>query len=324
MADLSSQEGRAQGDPPRLTLAICTYNRADELRKTLQGLERLTAPCAWEVIIVDNGSTDRTLRTARDFASTTTSLRVRIECEPRRGVSFARNRALEAARSGIVVFVDDDMDCDPCLLEAHARAFEDPSVVATGGRVIPCWPSSVDASMPPWLRDAFHNEIGGPTGRYDFGDAVREITRTSGIAFPFTGNMGLRREAALEVGGFRTDLGWSPEGRRIGGEDTDLMKRMSKAYGRILYLPGAVVRHRLSAAHLTEQYYREWHIAYGRASVLMRGRRGALGTLLKIIEQVFRIVRYSLPPIAFLYPKAVRLRKRYQAIGRILQLLGLQ
>lgn len=312
----NSREGQTS---PLATVAICTRNRSPELCLTLEGLARQRCSFDWEILVVDNGSTDGSGERVLEFAGTT-RLCVRMCSEPRRGVSFARNRALDEARGAILVFVDDDMDCDPGLLEVHVRAFEDSSVVATGGRIIPLLPR-FDVSTPRWLREAFHHDIGGPSGRYDFGDAVREVTRASGIVPPFTGNMGLRREVALKAGGFRTDLGWAPDGRRVGAEDIDLMKRMRDGYGRILYLPSAIVRHRLAPHHVTKRYYKNWHLSYGRASVLMRSRPGTLGMLLKLIEQVFRVVRYSLPPMVFFYSKATRYRKRYQAIGRILQLL---
>lgn len=318
---VSSLTNQRQGlRDPVATVAICTRDRVGQLRLTLEGLARQRCSFGWEILVVDNGSTDGSGEAVLEFARAT-HVCVRMCREPRRGVSHARNRALEEARGAVLVFVDDDMDCDPDLLETHVRAFDDPTVAATGGRIIPLLPR-FDTSAPRWLREALHNDIGGPSGRYDFGDAVLEVTRASGIALPFTGNMGLRREVALEAGGFRTDLGWSPDGSRIGGEDTDLMKRLRDGYGRVLYLPAAVVRHRVAPHHVTERYYRDWHLSCGKASVLMRPRRGPLGTLLKLIEQVFRVVRYSLPPISFFYPKSVRLRKRYQAIGRILQLLA--
>ncbi len=92
--------------------------------------------------------------------------------------------------------------------------------------------------------------------------------------------------------------------------------------GRFLYLPEAAVVHRVRPEAATAAYYRTWHIGYGRSSVLMRGRPGPLMSAVKIIEQIFRILRYSLSPVQLLLgSKATRLRKRYQAVGRILELL---
>jgi glycosyltransferase involved in cell wall biosynthesis len=284
---------------------------------TLQGIEKQDCEFPWELIVIDNGSDDGAYEGAREF-SQVSNLRMRVIRETRRGVSYARNCALEEARGEIIVFLDDDMDCNVRLLDAHLAGFEDPLVHATGGRILPRLPDNTS----PWLRNALHEEVGGPTGRYDFGTRIREITPGSGIRMPFSGNLGLRREVVLRAGGFRTDLGWTPEGRRIGSEDTELLHRISKAGGRILYLPDAAVVHRVQADRVTKAYYRTWNIGYGRSSVLMRGRPGPVRTALKVVEQFFRILRYTVFPFSLIFDsRAKRYRKRYQAMGRILELL---
>jgi glycosyltransferase involved in cell wall biosynthesis len=302
----------------KIALAICTLNRSSDLLATLRGVEKQRCAFPWEILVVDNGSEDRSLEAAQEFARNS-SLPMRVISEPRRGISFARNRALAMATADILVFIDDDVDCDPRLLECHVRSFEDPDVLATGGRILPLLPQNT----PKWIRTAVDQEVGGPTTRYDFGEAVTEIRKDSGIGLPLSCNLGLRRGVALKAGGFRTDLGWTATGRRLGGEDTDLLLRLRGLGGRILYLPEARVIHRVQAERVTKAYYRTWHVGYGRASVIRRGRPGPVAAIAKIMEQLFRIVRYSVPPSLFFDSKAKRLGKRYQALGRILQLAGL-
>jgi len=302
-----------------VSLAICSLNRRADLLETVGRLREQRCDASWELLVVDNGSEDGTWEAAREFASTS-PFPMRVIREPRRGVAHARNLALEQGAGEILVFVDDDVDCDPGLLKSHLRAFLDSSVNATGGRIQPRLPeNTVD-----WLRKSIHEEVGGPTTRYDFGDRVAEITVRGRIALPISCNLGLRRALALRVGGFRPDLGFTAEGKRIGGEDTELMIRMSRLPGKILYLPDAKVVHRVQADRVTEAYYKVWNIAYGRASVRMHGRYGPVLGLLKILEQLFRILRYSvLPWSLFRDSRAKRCRKRYQALGRILELLGI-
>ena len=304
----------------RVSLAICTLNRREDLLRTLSVLRGQRCGIPWELVVIDNGSDDGTLEAAREFAAGS-PFPLRLIRESCRGVSFARNRALAEAVGEILVFVDDDVDCDPRLLESHARAFEDPTVHATGGRILPRLPENT----PAWLRASLHEEVGGPTTRYDFGDEVAEIRVKGRIALPISCNLGLRRSLALEAGGFRTDLGFTPEGRRIGGEDTELMMRMSALGGRILYLPEARVVHRVQPERVTAAYYRSWSLAYGRASIRMKGRFGPLAGFVKILEQLFRLLRYTvLPGSLLLDSKARRLRKRWQALGRILELLRIE
>ncbi len=301
----------------RATIAICTLNRKSDLLRTMKGLEGQRCGSAWELLVVDNGSLDGSFQAADRFARKT-PLCVRVVQEPTRGVSHARNRALREAEGEVLVFVDDDMDCDPGLLQAHLEAFVDPSVLATGGRILPRLPDNA----PEWLRASLEEQIGGPLGRYDFGDQAAEIFPRGRIPLPFSGNLALRRRVALEMGGFRTDLGWTEDGRRIGGEDMELMKRFRCRGGKIIYLPDALVIHRVQPERATLTYCRVWHFGQGRASILMRGRPGPLMAVLKVIEQLFRLLRYSILPWSLLRDsKAKRLRKRWQAVGRLLELV---
>src|SRR4051794_1841821 len=105
----------------RLTVAICTWNRADLLAKTLGNLctlDRLPG-ADWELVLVDNGSTDSTRQVADRFAG---RLPLRYVVEPLRGLSNARNRAIREARSDLVVWTDDDVLVGPGWLRAYAGA----------------------------------------------------------------------------------------------------------------------------------------------------------------------------------------------------------
>ncbi len=125
--------------------------------------------------------------------------------------------------------------------------------------------------------------------------------------------------------GFRTDLGYSPlSGRILMSEDNELFQRMLRRGGQVLYVPDALVHHRVRPEAATLAYYRTWNIGYGRSSVRMKGRPGRLGIGLSVLAQLFRILRSSLSPVQWMFAtRAVRIRKRYQAVGRILELLDI-
>ena len=91
-----------------VTVAICTLNRAESLRKTLASLVAMRLPeqMEWEVVVVDNGSTDHTDKVITDFAE---RLPIRREYEPQRGHTPARNRAVGAAKGEYIVWTDDDV-----------------------------------------------------------------------------------------------------------------------------------------------------------------------------------------------------------------------
>src|SRR5436305_6222611 len=106
------------------TIAIATYNRAEELRLTLAGLMKLRTEGAgeYEVLVVGNRCTDQTAEVARTFALSSGG-RVRYVEEPQQGLSHARNRAIAESRYEIITFLDDDVDVYPGWLCALGAAY---------------------------------------------------------------------------------------------------------------------------------------------------------------------------------------------------------
>src|SRR5579872_1336099 len=93
-----------------ITVIVCTYNRCELLRKALCSIaeSRLSIGITWEILIVDNNSSDRTREVIEDFSRAGTC-RVDYLFEPRPGLSNARNAGIQAARGDILVFTDDDV-----------------------------------------------------------------------------------------------------------------------------------------------------------------------------------------------------------------------
>jgi glycosyltransferase involved in cell wall biosynthesis len=120
-----------------VTVAICTFNRAESLRRTLDSLAvmRVARDLAWELIVVNNNSTDHTDAVIAEYRH---RLPMRREFEPRPGLSNARNRAIAAARGEYIVWTDDDVVAGAGWLAAYAEAFRRwPDAVVFGGRIKP-------------------------------------------------------------------------------------------------------------------------------------------------------------------------------------------
>jgi len=303
-----------------LSLVVCTRNRRARLTALLDGLRDQRAPVAWEVLVVDNASDDGTAeaveRQVGDFP-----VPLRLAREPRWGISHARNRGLDEARGRLAVFVDDDVTCHPGFVAAHRRAFASPDVVATAGRVLPRLPQA----PPARLDELFSRAHGGPTSRYDLGDAPLEIGGTSGRPLPVGANMGLRRDAARAAGGFREDLGWARE--RIPGEEEELCRRIAGPSQRLLYVPDACVDHHIEAERLDERYVARWYRGQGRATVLIDPPSGpvdrarlALVALRKATVWELRRRRLRSRSDDVGYARA--LRKAAKTRGRLAQLLA--
>lgn len=300
-----------------ITIIICSYDRRESLARTLDTLALQSRSDAFAVLVIDNNSADGTSEMVEsrieDFP-----VELRVEVEPTQGLSHARNLGLEIAEGDVVVFIDDDVDCPPDFVSAWTNCFEDPTVAAAGGRILPRLPEGT----PDWLRERLAGRNGGPTSRYDFGDTPSDIRTEGPHALPFGANMAMRRELARKAGGFRTDLGWGSSGARlVSGEETELFTRIQREGHRIAYCPSANVVHRIPASRLTSEYLERWYHGYGRASILRRRPRGwkRIGILtsavLDLMQSALTLRRTGSPS-----KRLTALEQRAKAGGRIAEI----
>ena len=301
---------------PGITLVICTYNRRESLSETLDTVADQQFGLPWEVLVVDNNSADGTSAMVSERAASF-PVSLRVEREERQGRSYALNRAIESARGSILVFTDDDVNLRPGFIAAHAGLYADPEVGGGGGRILPIMPDSA----PAWMLEMAERS-GGLAGRYDFGDARREIDREGSMFLPFGANMSLRRELARELGGFRVDLGWGKT--LVPGEEQDLFERVRKKGVRIMYQPEAVVEHRFQSSKATLEYYLQYEAGYGR-SLVLKSELVPLRRLRWTCREALNLLSYSLK--AALGPQEMParvelLRERARARGKLAQLLG--
>ncbi|MGA3169852.1 MAG: glycosyltransferase [Chthoniobacteraceae bacterium] len=242
-----------------ISVIICTYNRADSLRMTLQCcvVLRIPAGVTWELLVVDNNSTDHTARVCEEYAG---KLPLRRIEEKRQGLSMARNRGIKEARGEIVTFTDDDVDVDPDWLAGLSRAATaHPEAAFFGGKVAPIWKEKPAAWMAGHSRDL----LAGVTMDLDLGAAEMPLGRKQ---LPFGANMAFRREAFLKMGSFREDLGMT--GRLFGvHEEIEFMTRLIEAGCIGFYVPGMVVGHRNPPERMTERYMLGWCVGCGRCDV---------------------------------------------------------
>jgi len=124
------------GDAPVISVVIPTYNRSELLRRILSALELQTMPASgYEVIVVDDGSTDGTASVAGEFASRG-SMRVEYVRGAREGPGASRNRGVSSARGGIIAFIEDDVIPEPDWLARAEEYLRDPAVTGVEGRTI--------------------------------------------------------------------------------------------------------------------------------------------------------------------------------------------
>lgn len=254
---------------PTASVIVCTRNRAESLEGCLRTVlaERPARP--WELILVDNASTDDTASIIDCCIETTARVPVKHLTEERLGLSYARNLGVAAARGDLLLFTDDDVLVEPGWIDALCAGFEQEDVAAVGGQVLPEWPHD----PPRWLRGR-HTGILALT---DFGDASRDLLEDD---FPVGANMAIR--SSLVAGDdppFDVRLGHQGS-HYFAYEEFELFLNLRKR-GRLIYRPDAVVRHKILPERMTWKGMRKAivHNGYGsrRAERLRGGPRPGLG-----------------------------------------------
>ena len=164
-----------------ISIIVCTYNRAEKLRSFLVSLaqqERLNSSVAWEIVVVDNNSSDGT-RTVVDDMKKSTGLNLRYLLEKQQGKSFAMKSGVACAQGKILVFTDDDAIADRRWVASIHEATHKQQRIAFGGRVIPTW----DHPLPAWFDFSSpycRHFIGGAIGCHNKGDEARDYDEECG------------------------------------------------------------------------------------------------------------------------------------------------
>ena len=207
---------------PRVSVVIATRNRAEHLPETLHSYECIATELPWELIVVDNGSTDATVRVLAEFAAQT-SLDFRPLSEPRPAASRARNTGVRAATGEIIALTDDDCYPRPDYIDALVACFADSSIGYLGGRI-----ELHDPGDAPVTLQLGETRVTLPKGSFVPAGLVQGA------------NMAMRRSALESVGGFDELLG---AGTRFLCEDLDLVSRASAAGFAGGYDPRIAVAH---------------------------------------------------------------------------------
>lgn len=250
----------SEADAVLITVALCTWNRCARLRHALARLAQLdTADIDWELVVVDNASTDRTSEVLADAPSV---LPMRVEQEPRLGISHARNRAMRAAHGRWIAWIDDDVLVDPGWLRAYRRAVERWGEAAFfGGPIQPRF----EREPPAWLK-ANESRLAGVYVLRDLGPAPVEL---GDATVPWGANMVVRTDVARQVP-YDPRLGLV--GRdRVGGVETQHLRRIIALGHRGWWVPDARVQHVIGADRLTLDHVRRYFEGMGRTIGLKHG-----------------------------------------------------
>lgn len=242
-----------------ITVAICTLNRAKSLRRTLDSLAAMRLPgnLDWEVVVVNNGCTDHTDNVIEAFSD---RLPIRREFEPQRGLSRARNCAVNAANGDYIVWTDDDVVVDPDWLAAYVVAFQRwPQAAVFGGQIDEVF----DEPVPNWVQECrAHLTFAGRN--------LEEIAEPLAIApdkLPYGANFSIRT-AEQRSFAYNPDLG-PGSGRGPGGDEIDVIERVLQGGAIGYWVPNARVTHRVDPERLTIRSLSRYYAGGSEISAFM-------------------------------------------------------
>lgn len=294
-----------------ISAIICTHNRCDLLPKAIASLQgQSLSKSSYEIIVVDNASTDETEAVCNTFSSLEN---FRYIYEPVPGLSVARNRGLVEARGKYVAYMDDDaIACTDWLALLH-QAFTtvQPTPVSVGGKIFPLW----EAEKPSWFPDEKKPYL----TILDYGDSPQFILYPRIL---YGTNMSFEKEALLRHDGFRTDVG-RRKGNLLSCEESDIYQKLAKKELPVYYLPQASVQHLVPRDRLSKKWLYRRHYWQGRSEVLL------LPENLKkerVFSEVVTAAKDAVAALRFLLvPQSPRTRciqatLVYTAIGKMQQL----
>lgn len=272
--DMISTANNTDDEPPQLPsppfapiekveIAICTWNRAALLEKTIGSLKRLIVPyqIKLRVIVVDNGSTDDTKNVLDSFANDEEFNKrhsVLILNESKQGHTHARNRAIDHVDSDLLIWTDDDVVVDAFLVQNYVEFADANSGTSFfGGKIEPDFEVSPDA----WITENW-DKLKGCFAARDLGD---DSVSFSMERLPYGANFAIRTDVQKC---FPFDVELGRRGQKVHGEDElEMMRRVLDAGFEGSWVPGATVQHFIDRSRMTELYVREYFVGQGRALV---------------------------------------------------------
>ncbi|MBF2075867.1 MAG: glycosyltransferase family 2 protein [Synechococcales cyanobacterium C42_A2020_086] len=275
---------------PQISAIICTHNRDAYLGTAIDSVLTQAFPGEFELIVVDNASTDSTREIVE---ARQPHPRLHYLYEPVTGLSVARNSGAKLARAPILAYLDDDAVASPGWLAALYEAYQHNDRLAiAGGKVTLLWG---DQPPPRWLSAG----LAGNLGAYDLGDAMVWIDRPS--LTPRGLNYSIRRSFLEQVGGFDLNLGRI--GKTLLSNEELRMTELALEQGwQVAYLPEALVAHHVAAERLHPAWFlnRGWWQGIsecyreqlaGRAGLMQLGRGGE-----RLLRGLYRSLKYCYDP----------------------------
>jgi glycosyltransferase involved in cell wall biosynthesis len=260
-----------------ITVILCTYNRCGLLPMALESVAASAMPAAmeWEVLVVDNNSPDRTREVVESFVARYPG-KFRYLFEKNPGKSHALNAGIASAKGSVLAFMDDDVTVAPDWLQKVTEPLREKGYAGSGGRVFPQW----TAPPPRWIAKEGW-AVAGPLVSFDRGPEGFALKES-----PVGTNMAFQKSIFVRCGGFRTDLGPSPN-NEIRNEDSEFARRVFASGAGIYYEPSAIVYHHIPPERLQKKYFLQWWFDKGRSEIREWGAPSGAGWTIAGVPPLF-------------------------------------
>jgi glycosyltransferase involved in cell wall biosynthesis len=231
----------------KLSVIIPTRNRATLLDKALESiLAQSLSQNKFEVILVDNGSTDNTKEIFLQYKSQIQNISYFYEEEP--GLHVGRHIGMKKAKSDILVYLDDDVELFPQHLKNVLESFKDNEVVLVGGKNLP----KFESTPPDWLQTMWNEtKIIGHLSVVDLGDETKVIDPS----YIWGCNFSIKKSILYEVGGFHPDAMPQALIKFRGDGETSVSNYVKNSEYKALYNPQVSLYHYVPNNRMTEEYF---------------------------------------------------------------------
>jgi glucosyl-dolichyl phosphate glucuronosyltransferase len=234
---------RRERDRMIISVIVPTYNRATLLNKTLTSLSAQEYPKEdYEIIVVDNSSTDNTKEVVHNFAISHASVRYVYAGNP--GLHNARHAGAEAAKGEILLYIDDDVLTEKKLLLEIVKIYSAPDVGCVGGKILPLW----ESEPPKWIHQISKSYL----SILDDEEGPKEVKWIYGC------NFAIRKDLLFKLEGFNPDGFCDPKMWWYRGDgEYGLLEKVHQSGHKVLYTPNAIVWHFIPQNRLTLEYFKE-------------------------------------------------------------------
>jgi glucosyl-dolichyl phosphate glucuronosyltransferase len=260
---------------PEISIIICTYNRAKFLPGALNSLTKQTLGSSrFEIIIINNNSTDNTEAISKNFIASNPQLNVKYFLETQKGLSAARNRGLKESACDLIIFIDDDADVFPNYIEVGLAFFEaNPDMSAFGGKIIPVYG---DGKEPEWLS----KPLWGLVTKADWGNKIAQYPKGKR---PYGCSMAFRKKVFDEIGSFNSDL-------LFRSEDKYIFTQLAAHNKLYMYNPEFIVYHHIDNSRITFESFKKMSLEIGRGEHDRLFGTGSLKNISKVIEYIIKFL----------------------------------